>query len=48
MEKITLSLRNALLKKQIKAYAQKCGLSFGYSLELSSKSDKAGKAKCRN
>ena len=27
MEKITLSLHNALLKKQIKAYAQKKGLS---------------------
>jgi hypothetical protein len=27
MEKITLSLRNALLKKQIKTYAQKKGLT---------------------
>jgi hypothetical protein len=27
MEKITLSLHNALLKKQIKAYAQKKGLT---------------------
>ncbi len=27
MEKITLSLRNALLKKQIKAYAQRRGLT---------------------
>lgn len=27
MEKITLSLRNTSLKKQIKAYAQKSGLS---------------------
>ncbi len=27
MEKITLSLHNALLKKQIKAYAQKRGLT---------------------
>lgn len=33
MEKITLSLRNALLKKQIKAYAQKRGLTISGMVE---------------